>query len=573
MHSRRPKNQSSLNPSKVLVLGSDTRSFLTVIRSLGRAGIEVHVAWCAMDSVAIGSKYVHEIHRPARPPHADWMNDFRELLDRENFDLVIPCNDPSILPLHERRNELSDHPIYLIDKSIFEEVMDKAAVNRVASQQGICLPKEVIIASSDEIESIDQLRPPYVLKPTRSFVGNRLSSKNHVAIERDQSRARHRIETMLANTPVAVQEFFEGRGVGVEFLARDGKILTAFQHVRLHEPPRGGGSSYRKSCPLDPSLKEATEQLAGALHYTGVGMAEYRYNDRTKEWIFVELNSRFWGSLPLAVACGTDFPRFLFEMICHGRSDFPMEYATNRTARNWLLDARWFPQMLAVNGLRLNKQLQLFWQIIRELRYPLTLRESSDVLTWDDPRPGMLEIKRTVGGVPPRIRKKAVKVAAKLTPVRRHCHHRTLAKLKDSQSLLFVCKGNICRSPFAELYVRANLPQYSHVESCGYFPKPNRPSPEPAQSAASAFGIVLEQHRSKVVSQATVDRADAIVVFDEENRAEIRSKYPTARAKTHLLGWLMDSPEYEIADPYGGDVDDFRKTYTKISSTLDQLRT
>ena len=52
---------------RVLVLGSDTRSFLAVVRSLGRAGIEVHVAWCPADAPALGSRYVHTVH--SLPPY------------------------------------------------------------------------------------------------------------------------------------------------------------------------------------------------------------------------------------------------------------------------------------------------------------------------------------------------------------------------------------------------------------------------------------------------------------------------------------------------------------------------
>ncbi len=48
---------------KVLVLGEDTRSFLAVIRSLGRAGLSVHTAWCPLNSPALRSKY----HCPQSP--------------------------------------------------------------------------------------------------------------------------------------------------------------------------------------------------------------------------------------------------------------------------------------------------------------------------------------------------------------------------------------------------------------------------------------------------------------------------------------------------------------------------
>ena len=47
---------------KVLVLGDDDRSFLTVVRSFGRQNINVHVGWCPSASFALHSKYIKKIH-------------------------------------------------------------------------------------------------------------------------------------------------------------------------------------------------------------------------------------------------------------------------------------------------------------------------------------------------------------------------------------------------------------------------------------------------------------------------------------------------------------------------------
>ena len=49
-------------PGKVLVLGQEDRAFLAVVRSLGRRGIDVHVAWCPADAVALRSRYVTQRH-------------------------------------------------------------------------------------------------------------------------------------------------------------------------------------------------------------------------------------------------------------------------------------------------------------------------------------------------------------------------------------------------------------------------------------------------------------------------------------------------------------------------------
>lgn len=560
-----------MRSQKALILGSDTRSFLTVVRSLGRIGVEVHTGWSARGSFALKSRHIRCCHALPRPPSHGWREALRDLIRHEGFDLVIPCNDPSILPLHEERDFFATLPIYLIDEPIFEQVMDKSHVNSVASSIGIQLPKECLISKVSEIDDIDDFNAPFVIKPTRSFVASHLSKKNHVSITSDRENAKEQIQDALQNTPVLVQEFFQGHGVGVEFLAKNGEILTAFQHERLHEPLNGGGSSYRRSNQLSAELLAATKKLVGAYEYTGVGMAEYRWNPKTQEWIFVELNSRFWGSLPLAVSCGVDFPAYLFEMLCDGRVDFPQNYRQDHACRNWLMDARWLADVVSHNRWSIRSQLALVAQLVAEARYPLLLREHSDVLTWNDPRPGTTEIQELIGAVPKKIRRKLRRSASGNQWLRRRSREKLSRRLRSVKTALFVCKGNICRSPFAAEYARKNLSHLTQIESSGYFPKADRPSPDNAKTAAANFGVSLAGHRSSVLTAEAIEKSDIVLVFDEENLEELNRYHRSARSKTHLLGWLSDQRDVEIADPYGGSVDDFCETYSTIASAIDAL--
>ena len=108
---RRPAESGSIDGSgtdkrKVLVLGDDTRSFLTIVRSLGRQGIEVHVAPINLRSTALRSRYIHKVHR--LPSYTGgggrWVDEVSRLLSRERYDLVISCDDRTLLPLSANRN-------------------------------------------------------------------------------------------------------------------------------------------------------------------------------------------------------------------------------------------------------------------------------------------------------------------------------------------------------------------------------------------------------------------------------------------------------------------------------------
>jgi hypothetical protein len=122
---------------KALVLGDpgdDILSFLSVIRSLGRGGIEVHVGWYPPDSNALWSRYVARAHElPIYEPDDErWRTALTDLMDREAFDLVIPCSDPSLIPLQLYRSELEKQGrIYHLKDEAFRIVSDKLEANKL----------------------------------------------------------------------------------------------------------------------------------------------------------------------------------------------------------------------------------------------------------------------------------------------------------------------------------------------------------------------------------------------------------------------------------------------------------
>ena len=111
------------------------------------------------------------------------------------------------------------------------------------------------------------------------------------------------------------------------------------QHRRLRETI-DGGSTYRETIAEIPALSDATAKLVERLDYTGVGMFEYRYDPATGDWVFLEINARFWGSLPLAIAAGANFPFALYDLLVHGRMDVDSNYEVGTRCRNLVKDFR-----------------------------------------------------------------------------------------------------------------------------------------------------------------------------------------------------------------------------------------
>src|SRR5262249_54393694 len=134
------------------------------------------------------------------------------------------------------------------------------------------------------------------------------------------------------------EEFFEGRGVGLSILADRGNIALAFQHHRVHEGARGGAAPYRISAALDPELLGACTKITRHLAFTGVAMFEFRRNFAAGRWILLEINARPWGSLPLPVSLGIDFPFCWYRLLVDGESPEWRDYRIGIYGRNLGLD-------------------------------------------------------------------------------------------------------------------------------------------------------------------------------------------------------------------------------------------
>ena len=201
-----------------------------------------------------------------------WRLRFRIFLRFESFDLVIPCDDFSILPLQLRRHELANARIALLDEDAFRIASDKQQTYELARELGISLPRQTRVDSVEEIAPLARdFGWPLVLKPASSITAAEPGTRNVVRKARSLAEVQE-----IARPPLLVQENFIGIGVGVEMLCREGEVLVAFQHERVHEPMSGGGSTYRKSVPLSPHLLDAARRLMRAMRYTGVGMVEFK---------------------------------------------------------------------------------------------------------------------------------------------------------------------------------------------------------------------------------------------------------------------------------------------------------
>ncbi|WP_224826437.1 low molecular weight protein-tyrosine-phosphatase [Cognatishimia sp. MH4019] len=120
-----------------------------------------------------------------------------------------------------------------------------------------------------------------------------------------------------------------------------------------------------------------------------------------------------------------------------------------------------------------------------------------------------------------------------------------------TQRILFVCLGNICRSPAAEGVVRAQMPEVA-TDSAGTSGwHVGDPPYGPMQKAAIRRGVNLSDLRARAFVAQDFHDFDLIIAMDAENIANIEALRPADNTTpVQLFTHYADGPETEVPDPY-----------------------
>ncbi|OVE75315.1 hypothetical protein BVX97_05050 [bacterium E08(2017)] len=140
--------------------------------------------------------------------------------------------------------------------------------------------------------------------------------------------------------------------------------------------------------------------------------------------------------------------------------------------------------------------------------------------------------------------------------------------------VVFVCTGNICRSPMAEYMLRESLGEHSNcqVSSAGVMTGFGAPASTLGVHVMSEIGLDASQHRSMPLTDEVVDRASVIVVMTQGHADQVEQMFPHAKEKIFLLSSFDDNAQYkDVADPIGSTVEVYRSVRDQISNAMPGL--
>jgi protein-tyrosine phosphatase len=149
----------------------------------------------------------------------------------------------------------------------------------------------------------------------------------------------------------------------------------------------------------------------------------------------------------------------------------------------------------------------------------------------------------------------------------------------EKVKVLFVCLGNICRSPLAEAVfkhkiVERNLNKFFEADSCGTSNYHIGDDPDPRTIANAKKNGVQILHKGRQLSEADLAYYDYVLAMDESNHANImRLKNAKAHAEKIMLMRVFD-PEgkgKEVPDPYYGTERNFQEVFDILDRTIDHF--
>ena len=139
------------------------------------------------------------------------------------------------------------------------------------------------------------------------------------------------------------------------------------------------------------------------------------------------------------------------------------------------------------------------------------------------------------------------------------------------QHVLFVCTGNICRSPLAESLLERALKDRGlevEVTSAGTGAWDGAPASEGAYLVGLERGLDLSGHRARLLTRELVDEADLILTMARHHRARVDEL--GGEGRVFVLGEYAgrDGDEAEVSDPFGGDLEVYRHTCVELEALV-----
>ncbi len=279
----------------------------SVVNGLAQvSGIKIYVMSNEKHNEMRYSRYVQNFSYYAKTDSdLDWIANIDKEIGTHDIDLVMPIWEVGIKILIEQRDKISfKHKLGLLPSlKEFNRARNKGLLSAHLESNNIPGPKSILLESIHELDKVDSLNFPMLIKPVEGFSGGdrirMFNSKKDIEL--------FFIEKKIDYGNLA-QEYIEGYDIDCSVLCKEGNILTfTIQKGNVPDekkfaPPVGVEFLYQYE------LYNVVEALMKSIKWSGIAHIDMRYDKNDKQYKVLEVNTRFWGSLDGSILAGVNFP-------------------------------------------------------------------------------------------------------------------------------------------------------------------------------------------------------------------------------------------------------------------------
>lgn len=304
----------------IVVPAVGSASSVSCLRSLGRRGIHTIAVSERETAPGFRSRYCDEAI--VVPSPAEDLVGYKEALSslarRDDVRAIAPVREADIYVLSAYCSAFAEHiaPVWPSFETL-REAHDRMRLVAAAKEAGVSVPETRLLSDVDDWDRRQIVKGRYAALTDRyleslspaEFVDPGPTRYLEPGIEPD----REAIRAEMGHEPI-VQEYIPGEEYAFWALYDHGEPVATCQRNRVRGFKYSGSASiYRQSVRI-PELEAAGRALLDALDWHGLASAQFIREENTGEFRLMEINPRFWLSLPCAVRAGADFPYYYWRL-------------------------------------------------------------------------------------------------------------------------------------------------------------------------------------------------------------------------------------------------------------------
>ncbi|WP_339104110.1 carboxylate--amine ligase [Haloterrigena salinisoli] len=299
----------------VLIPGIEAPSTVACLRSLRPRGIRTIVGSESSTTPASRSTYCDEFVELPDPSEdlSAYGDALLEVAERSDVRTIVPVREEDVYVLADRKAAFAaavetNWP----DFETLRRVQDRVELFAAADAAGVAVPETALLDQWTDWDQETIVKPRYTVASS-AYLDPDADDIEIGSTEYQQPGTPPDLQSMVdrhGHVPLVQERIPDSREFGFFALYDRGDPVATFQHCQHRGWEYcGGPSAYRESV-YDPALESAGRDLLDELEWHGLAMVEFLRDPDDGEYKLMEINPRFWSSLPFSVRAGADFPYY-----------------------------------------------------------------------------------------------------------------------------------------------------------------------------------------------------------------------------------------------------------------------